>query len=204
MRRLSERDKTLLRLTAVAVCLYLLLDLILLPYWDVLGETRSKTKIQAKRFRNYHKILQREGSMVEEGESLHRQIKSLEQGLLDSPGDALAGAEIQGLVKEIAMVHGLTIQSSDLLPVERISSNYSKVSTRVSLTGAINQFVDLMVSMGSGPKILFVEDLRIVPTHINAPKQKDIKVRLAISALKQVELEKPSSSQLLGKLAAQP
>ena len=204
MRRLSERDKTLLRLTAVAVCLYLLLDLILLPYWDVLGETRSKTKIQAKRFRNYHKILQREGSMVEEGESLHRQIKSLEQGLLDSPGDALAGAEIQGLVKDIAMVHGLTIQSSDLLPVKRISSDYSKVSTRVSLTGAINQFVDLMVSMGSGPKILFVEDLRIVPTHINAPKQKDIKVRLAISALKQVELEKPSSSQLLGKLAAQP
>lgn len=204
MRRLSARDKTLLRLTAVAVSLYLLLDLIILPYWDVLGETRSKTEIQAKRFRNYHKILQREGQIVEERESLHRQIKSLEQGLLDSPGDALAGAEIQGLVKEIAMVHGLTIQSSDLLPVERISSNYSKVSTRVSLTGAINQFVDLMVSMGSGPKILFLEDLRIVPTHINAPKQKDIKVRLAISALKQVELEKPSSSQLLGKLAAQP
>jgi len=204
MRRLSERDKTLLRLTAVAVCLYLLLDLILLPYWDVLGETRSKTKIQAKRFRNYHKILQREGSMVEEGESLHRQIKSLEQGLLDSPGDALAGAEIQGLVKDIAMVHGLTIQNSDLLPVKRISSDYSKVSTRVSLTGAINQFVDLMVSMGSGPKILFVEDLQINPTHINAPKKKDIKVRLAISALKQAELEESSSSQPLGKLAAQP
>ena len=204
MRRLSERDKTLLRLTAVAVCLYLLLDLILLPYWDVLGETRSKTKIQAKRFRNYHKILQREGSMVEERESLRRQIKSLEQGLLDSPGDALAGAEIQGLVKDIAMVHGLTIQSSDLLPVKRISSDYSKVSTRVSLTGAINQFVDLMVSMGSGPKILFVEDLQINPTHINAPKKKDIKVRLAISALKQAELEESSSSQPLGKLAAQP
>lgn len=189
MRRLSKRDKTLLRLTAVAVCLYLLLDLILLPYWDVLGETRSKTKIQAKRFRNYHKILQREGSMVEERESLRRQIKSLEQGLLDSPGDALAGAEIQGLVKDIAMVHGLTIESSDLLPVKRISSNYSKVSTRVSLTGAINQFVDLMVSMDSNPKILFVEDLQINPTHMNAPKKKDIKVRLAISALKQAELE---------------
>lgn len=190
MTRLSPRERMLLRWVGAAVALYLLLALAVLPYWDALDQTRAAAEIQAKRVRNFRRILDRRGQVQAEREALRRRTGSLEQGLLDSAGDALAGAEIQGLVKDIAAAHGLTIQNSDLEPVEKISPRYSKVSTRVGLQGGIHQFVDFVAAMGSGSKILFVEDLRIAPVRVGKPASKDVRVTMAVSALKQAEPEK--------------
>ena len=134
-------------------------------------------------------MLQQQDRTRSELDRLRRRTESLEQGLLDSAGDALAGAEIQGLVKDIAAAHGLTIQNSNLEPVEKISPQYSKVSTRISLSGGIHQWVDFVAAMGSGPEILFVEDLRIAPVRANDPKNKDIRVTLSVSALKRAQPE---------------
>ena len=199
MTRLSGRERTLLVWGGLALALYLLLDLAVLPYWDSLGETRANAEIQARRVRNYRRMLQQQDRTRFELDQLRRRTESLEQGLLDSAGDALAGAEIQGLVKDIAAAHGLTIQNSNLEPVEKISPQYSKVSTRVGLQGGIHQFVDFMAAMGSDPKILFVEDLRIAPVRVNVAKEKDIRVTLAISAMKQAEPEKAAGAARRGE-----
>jgi Tfp pilus assembly protein PilO len=199
MTRLSGRERTLLVWGGLALALYLLLDLAVLPYWDSLGETRANAEFQARRVRNYRRMLQRQDRTRSELDQLRRRTESLEQGLLDSAGDALAGAEIQGLVKDIAAAHGLTIQNSNLEPVEKISPQYSKVSTRVGLQGGIHQFVDFMAAMGSDPKILFVEELRIAPVRVNVAKEKDIRVTLAISAMKQAEPEKAAGAARRGE-----
>ena len=199
MTRLSGRERTLLVWGGLALALYLLLDLAVLPYWDSLGETRANAEIQARRVGNYRRMLQQQDRTRSELDRLRQRTESLEQGLLDSAGDALAGAEIQGLVKDIAAAHGLTIQNSNLEPVEKISPQYSKVSTRVGLQGGIHQFVDFMAAMGSDPKILFVEDLRIAPVRVNVAKEKDIRVTLAISAMKQAEPEKAAGAARRGE-----
>ena len=199
MTRLSGRERTLLVWGGLALALYLLLDLAVLPYWDSVGETRSNAEFQARRVRNYRRMLQQQDRTRSELDRLRRRTESLEQGLLDSAGDALAGAEIQGLVKDIAAAHGLTIQNSNLEPVEKISPQYSKVSTRVGLQGGIHQFVDFMAAMGSDPKILFVEELRIAPVRVNVAKEKDIRVTLAISAMKQAEPEKAAGAARKGE-----
>ena len=194
MTRFSRREKTLLVWGGLAVALYLLLDLLLLPFWDSLADTRADAEFQARRVRNYEKMLQQKDRVQFERGHLRRRTELLEQGLLDSPGDALAGAEIQGLVRDIAAVEGLTVRNSDLLPAEEISPRYSKVSTRISLSGGIQQWVDFVAAMGRAPKILFVEDLRISPVRPNDPKNKDIRVTLAVSALKRVQPEQTGES----------
>ena len=199
MTRLSGRERTLLVWGGLALALYLLLDLAVLPYWDSLGETRANAEFQARRVGNYRRMLQQQDRTRSELDQLRQRTESLEQGLLDSAGDALAGAEIQGLVKDIAAAHGLTIQNSNLEPVEKISPQYSKVSTRVGLQGGIHQFVDFMAAMGSDPKILFVEDLRIAPVRVNLAKEKDIRVTLAISAMKRAEPEKAAGAVRRGE-----
>ena len=195
MTRLSPRERKLLGWAGAALALYLLLDLAVLPWWDALGETRAAAEIQARRVGNYRRLLQQQDRTQSELETLRRRTQSLEQALLDSAGDALAGAEIQGLVKDIAGAHGLTIQNSDLAPVEKISPLYSQVATRVGLQGGIHQFVDFMAAMGSGSKILFVEDLRIAPIRVNRPEEKDIRVTLAIAAMKRAEPEKAAEPE---------
>ena len=187
MTRLSSRERTLLVWGGLALALYLLLDLAVLPYWDSLGETRANAEFQARRVRNYRRMLQQQDRTQSELDQLQRRTQSLEQGLLDSPGDALAGAEIQGLVRDIAAAQGLTIRNSALAPVEPLGPHYSKVSTRINLSGGIHQWVDFVAAMGSGSRILFVEDLRIVPIRANDPKNKDIRVTLSVAALKRAE-----------------
>ena len=202
MIRISPRERALLRWGGVALALYLLLDLAVLPWWDTLGETRAAAEIQARRVRNYRRILQQQDRNRSELNSLRRRTETLEQGLLDSAGDALAGAEIQGLVRGIAATHGLTIRNSNLVPVEQVSPRYSKVSTRISLSGGIHQWVDFVEAMGSGPKILFVENLRIDPVRASDSRNKDIRVTLLVSALKQIQPDKaaepPGSSGASG------
>lgn len=189
MTRLSRREKTLLAWGGLAVALYLLVELLLFPFWDSLAGTRANAEFQARRVRNYQRMLQQQDRTRSELDRLRGRTQALEQGLLDSPGDALAGAEIQGLVRDIAAAQGLTVRSSDLLPVEEIGPRYSKVSTRLSLSGGIHQWVDFVDAMGSGPKILFVEELRIAPVRPNDPKNKDIRVTLSVSALKRPQPE---------------
>ena len=190
MTRLSPRERKLVIGAGAALALYLLLDFAVFPWLDTLGETRAAAEMQARRVSNYRRILQQQDSTRFELAHLRQRTRFLEQWLLDSAGDALAGAEIQGLVRDIAAAHGLTIGSSDLAPVEPVSSLYSKVSTRVSFTGGIRQFVDFTAAMGSGPKILFVEDLRIAPDRADRPEEKDIRVTLSVAGLKQAEPEK--------------
>lgn len=190
MNRLSPRERKLVIGAGAALALYLLLDLAVLPWWDTLGESRAAAEMQARRVGNYRRILQRQDRTRSELARLRQRTRSLEQGLLDSAGDALAGAEIQGLVRDIAAACGLAIGSSDLAPVEPLSSLYSKVSTRISLTGGIHRWVDFMDAMGSGPKILFVEDLRIRPVRADRPEDKDIRVTMSVAGLKQAEPEK--------------
>ena len=189
MTRLSRREKTLLVWAGLAVALYLLLELLLLPFWDSLADTRANADFQARRVRNYQRMLQQQDRTRSELDRLRRRTELLEQGLLDSPGDALAGAEIQGLVRDIAAARGLSVRNSDLLPVEDLGPRYSKVSTRIDLRGGIHQWVDFVDAMGSGPKILFVEDLRIVLVRANDPRNKDIRVTLSVSALKRAQPE---------------
>ncbi|MDE2758087.1 MAG: type II secretion system protein GspM [Acidobacteriota bacterium] len=194
MTRLSPRERKLLGWAGAALALYLLLDFAVLPWWDTLGETRAAAGIQARRVRNYRRILQQRDRTRSELARLRQRTRSLEQGLLDSSGDALAGAEIQGLVRDIAAAHGLTVQNSDLVPMEPLGPRYSKVSTRVGLQGGIHKFVEFMAALGSGPRILFVEDLRIAPVRINRPEDKDIRVTLAIAGIKPVEPENAADS----------
>lgn len=189
MTRLSRRERTLLVWVGLAVALYLLLEFLLLPFWDSMAETKANAEFQARRVQNYRRMLQQKEDVQSELDRLRRRTESLEQGLLDSPGDALAGAEIQGLVRDVAAAQGLTVQNSDLEPVEPLGPRYGKVSTRISLSGGIHQVVDFVAAMGSGPKILFVEDLRIAPVRVNHPKDKDIRVNLSVSGLKRAEPE---------------
>jgi Tfp pilus assembly protein PilO len=111
----------------------------------------------------------------------------LETGLLTSKSDPLANAEIQGLVKALATSKGMSFQRSDSLPVKGVSPEYSKVSTRVEMTGAINQLVDFLASFETAPKILFVEEMRISPVQMGNPKNKQVHATLMVSALKQMD-----------------
>jgi len=181
---ISSREKWLLSMAVVAVPAFVLMQYVVLPYWDSMGTTSEKTEVQSKRVIQDRRILKGQDSVKAALEEVHRRAAQAESGLLNSRSDALANAEIQGIVKDLAVSKGMTFRRTDLLPVKPVSPEYTKVSTRIEVLGAINQLVDLLVTFEGGPKILFVEEMRISPLRLGNSKDKQVLATLMVSGLK--------------------
>jgi len=186
-RNISKREKSLVVAGGAAILIFLLTQFVLLPYWDSFADTNEKLEIQSKRVASYRRVLRGQDSVKAALQATRQRTVSLETGLLTSKSDPLANAEIQGLVKGLATSKGMSFQRSDSLPVKGVSPEYNKVSTRVEITGAINQLVDFLACFETAPKILFVEEMRISPVQMGNLKTKQVHATLMISALKQAD-----------------
>jgi Tfp pilus assembly protein PilO len=193
----SARERWLLTLAAASIVAFVLIQYLVLPYWDSLGTASEGIEAQSKRVTQYRRILKGQASVKAALEAVHRETFQMENGLLKSRADGLATAEIQGLVKDLAVSKGMTFRRTDLLPVKPVSPEYTKVSTRIEVLGAINQLVELLVSFESSPKILFVEEMRVSPLRLGNTKDKQVLATLLVSGLKNIERNSPDSGRKL-------
>jgi Tfp pilus assembly protein PilO len=185
--RLSQREKWLVLAAVSAVIIFFLADSYLLPYWDSLGESREKIQVDARRVASYRRVLHGQDSVKAALEAVKQKTHSIEEGLLKSETDALATAEMQGIVKQMVLAKGLTLRRTDLQPVKIISSDYSRVSTRVELAGAADQLVSLLAAMETAENILAVEEIRITPAEAGGTKNKNLVINMVVSAIKRIE-----------------
>lgn len=187
MRQISVREKLLLGGGATVAVFYFACTLLIFPYWDRLSESRERLDMQTKRLANYRKILLGKNTVKAALSEAERQVSDAEKGLLSNSSDSLAAAEFQGLVKQLSTAQSLTILRTEALPVKPISREYGKLSVRLEVSGPIDRFVGLMASFDASEKTMFVEDMRVSPTHINVPKKKDLRATLTVSALKRLD-----------------
>ena len=185
--RPSSREKWLVLAAVAAVVVFFLADSYLLPYWDSLEASRDKIEIDARRVASYRRVLHGQDSVKAALEAVKQRTHAIEAGLLKSEPDALATAEMQGIVKQMVLAKGLTLRRTDLQPVKSISSDYSRVSTHVEIAGPADQFVSLLAAMETSENILAVEEIRITPAETAGTKNKNLIVNLVVSALKRIE-----------------
>jgi len=191
--QVSMREKGLLGTAAAVAVLYFACTLLIFPYWDSLSETTEEIELQTKRLTNYRKILLGKDTLEAAFSEVQQQVSDAEKRLLSSASDSLAAAELQGLVKQLAVGQSIPVLRNEALPVKPVSKEYGKLSVRLEVSGPIDRLVALMAGFDASEKTLFVEDARISPTHINAPKQKEVRATLTVSALK--VLERPIAPQ---------
>jgi Tfp pilus assembly protein PilO len=192
---ISKRDRKLLIGAAVAVVLYFLLNHWFLPFYDSLSEAHEKIAAQEKRVMNYRRIMGGKNSVNEAMAAAKKQLAILETGLLAGQSDALASAEIQGLVKNLVISTGMTFRRSDTLPVSPISPEYGKVPTRVEIVGSIEQFHDLMINFTRGPKHLVLDEVKITPTAMGGKNIKSILLNLVVSGIRRMDSSPPSGGK---------
>jgi hypothetical protein len=150
------------------------------------GRVQGKIQADARRVASYRRVLHGQDSVKAALEAVKQRTRSIEEGL-PKVSQTLATAEMQGIVKQMVLAKGLTLRRTDLQPVKSISSNYSRVSTRVELAGASDQLVSLLAAMETSENILAVEEIRISPAESGGTKNKNLVVNLVVSALKRIE-----------------
>ena len=185
--QISVREKRLLAAGAIVAMIYFACALMIFPYWDRLSESGERIDAQTKRIANFRKILLGKNTVKAALSEAQRQLSAAENGLLGNSSDSLAAAELQGLVKQLSSAQSLTILRTEALPVKPVSREYGKLSVRLEVSGPIDRFVALMASFDASEKTMFVEEMRVSPTHVNVPKKKDLRATLTVSALKRLD-----------------
>lgn len=185
--QISGREKKVLSAGGVAVVLYLACTFLIFPLWNRLARSSEQIEILTKRLGNYRKILLGQNTVKAALGEAQRHLSEAEKRLLNNSSDSLAAAELQGLLKQLSNAQSLPILRTEALPVKAIGNEYGKLSVRLEVSGPIDRLVGLMASFDSGDKTIFLEDMRISPTHINVPKKKDVRATLTVSALKRLD-----------------
>jgi Tfp pilus assembly protein PilO len=177
----------LIAAAGLTVVLFVVAKWLVFPFLDSVTDLSTTIDSQTKRMVNYRRVLLGTDSVRAALEAAQKQTAVMESGLLSGRTGALANAELQGLVKEMAMGKGLSLRRSDSAPSKAVSPEYEKVSIRVEFQGNIDQLVGLLAAMETSPRILFLEEIRVTPISFGNPKNKQVNSTLTISSIKYLD-----------------
>ncbi len=82
--------------------------------------------------------------------------------LLEGPTDAVAAAALQGQLERLAGQAGVTLSSTELLPMEA-AQDYRRVRLRLTVSGAWPAFVKLLQQVDQATPRMLVDDLQLQP-----------------------------------------
>ena len=145
----------------LVILLYLAVVSPLLSLGESWGLTLSR---QSQILTKYQELLESKNKVVEANQTMKAALARTEAQFLSGSTPALASAELQEILKNLAKDHGVQMTSAKVLP-PREAGPYLEVPVQVQLTATINQLVTLLYHLEHEKKLLFIPDL-----DINAPR----------------------------------
>ena len=127
----------------------------------------------------YQSLLKSKSRVIEANKAMKDALTRTESQFLSGANPAVASADLQEILKNLAKEQGVQMTSAKVLP-PRDAGTYLEVPVQVELTATINQLVTLLYHLEHHKKLLFIPDL-----DINAPRwvkaeQKDVTLRVSM------------------------
>ena len=156
---LSKRKRQFLALIILALALSIIFILTAAPLISLNTHYLDRIEQLEKRLQ----ILQRK---VASGDGLrlkHAQLKQLlanNRHYLKSNTEALAAADLQGIVKRLSRSNGTDVLSTQTLPGIK-ELGFSGVTLKVRMRGKLNQLVGIFHALETGQPYLFIDNVSI-------------------------------------------
>ena len=154
-------------LSLPAILLLMLLFGVVMPlmdYWHSIDA--QQTQLLNKAFA-YERLLSRKDAMT-------RQVQALETRLtqavdyLPRAEPAMAAAEVQGSLGQLAERSGAVVRSTLTLPA-KVQDGFTAVGLQLSVTGSMRSIRDILYEIEVGRPRLIVDRLTIIPAHELGP-----------------------------------
>ena len=197
LRNLQAREKRALGVLAGAFLLFLLAQFIAFPWMEVTEQLRASLPLKEKTLRKYHNLAALVGPRETDWRTIQGRLAEAERGLLDSKTGALASAEMQQRLQQLADQQGIELRGADFLPVKPLKpadAGYALVPVGLSFECTLDQLANFLAMAAAGPKTLSIEQLSIVasPPRADRPR-KMVTVRLVVRGLMAQEAAAPKS-----------
>jgi len=123
-------------------------------------ELASRSQVLSK----YENLLKGKNRVSEANKVMKAALTRTEGQFLSGSNPAVASADLQEILKNLAKEQGVQMTSTKVLPT-REAGLYLEVPVQVQLAATINQFVTLLYHLEHHKKLLFIPEL-----DINAPR----------------------------------
>jgi general secretion pathway protein M len=156
---LTKRQRQLLALAILALVIAIMVTLTVVPLWAANRHYHNTIDGLDGRL----EILQRTTTA---GNGLRSQHEQLKQSLasnrhyLKSASEALAAADLQGIIKHITGTKGMEVLSTQILPATE-ESNFTRVALKVRMRGKLGNLLKMFHSLETGQPYLFLDHVSI-------------------------------------------
>jgi hypothetical protein len=178
--KLSRRDRIALGVGVGGAALFMLLNFGVFPLFERLDTSPEVVQQKEVELRRDQRLLGEAELEKTHLSAARERLNALEGGLLESSSPALANAEWQHLVGQLADSKGITIGSSELLRIQELGAGYSLVTGRVQFRCRLDQLVDFLVALAGFPRLLSVTELSVFASQ--GDPQGRLNVQLTIGA----------------------
>jgi hypothetical protein len=145
----------------------------LFPFFEGVQNGEGDIAAQMKRIAKYRQTLKGRGELEARLVSLNKSLERAEAGLLTGKTAALAAADIQNALNEIAIGSGVEIKSIQVLKSQQKDTDlYIGVPVQFTVSATIRQLKDILYKVEASPKIfLTVERIGISVVGAGGPEQ---------------------------------
>ena len=174
IRALDARQQRQLAIALLGAALVGLLSVTVLPVWLVNAAYQERIDTLGSRLQAYARVTERDAGLVPRFEALKR--AQLSGGhYLRSETAAVAGAELQSLVKKIAGANGSQILSTQILPAVP-EDGFVRVTLKLRMRGELESVLKSLHALESASVFLFIDKLSLRDSGIRArPRQVIVK-----------------------------
>ncbi len=186
---LRERDRRALIGLALALAVYLTLDMALLPRYDTLAAAQELVLTKEDQLRKYRRAVLRQGQYRGLTEDARPRIAELEDVLIRAETEALVSAELQSEVERASQDAGIGISERNVVGIRRLDDFFSEATMTLEFQCSPTELVTFLSGLRSSSSLISVRSADIRPDRVvhQMPNDGDLnrtlRVNLTVGAL---------------------
>ncbi len=134
------------------------------PLWSLQDSWSEELGRQRQLLAKYQSLVASKDKVVQANREMKGALAQTESQFLSGGNPAVAAADLQEILKNLAQEHGIQLTSAKVMQ-PRDSGAYQEVPVQVQLNGNIKQLLTLLYHLEHHKKLLFIPELEI-----NAPR----------------------------------
>ena len=175
IRQLDNKQRQQLAVALLVVVLGIILSVTAMPLWLANASYRADIDQLNTRLQTYRRVTTRDANLLPQFEQLkHSQLT--DGHYLRSETAAVAGAELQRMVKEIAGANQAQVLSTQILPASQ-GQGFVQITLKVRLRGTLEGVLRSLYDMETNDIFLFFDNISMRDsTTARRPRQIEIRI----------------------------
>jgi type II secretory pathway component PulM len=179
LERLSPPHRRLVWLLGGGVLLILFYLAVVNPLLSLEDSWNQELVNQGKVLSKYQSLLNSKNKVIQANKAMKAALARTEGQFLTGANPAVASADLQEILKNLAKEQGVQMTSAKVLP-PREAGLYLEVPVQVELTATVNQLVTLLYHLEHHKKLLFIPDLDINAPRMVKGDNKDVPLQISM------------------------